>query len=130
MYKVFGSLIILAVFIIPATAQQQEMFQESEATTKMMEHYIRVNKAQKEINGWRIQLLTTTDRRQMDRVLYSFKSKYPHEPIAWKHISPYYHVKVGAYLTKLELQGFLVELKKEFPSAIVIRDKIEITDIL
>lgn len=109
---------------------QQQVFEESEATSAMMDHYIQVNKTQKEVEGWRIQLLTTTDRREMDRVLYKFKAKYPDEPVAWKHISPYYHVKVGAYQTKLELQGFLIELKKEFPSAIAVREKIEKTDLL
>lgn len=129
MYRIIFGAIVFLVFQSPAMTQS-DSFQESTVVKNMMEHYIRVNKEQKEIEGWRIQLITTTDRRQMDQVMYKFKAKYPGEPIVWKHISPYYHVKVGAYQTKLELQGFLIELKKEFPSAIAVREKIEKTDLL
>jgi hypothetical protein len=129
MNKFIGGIILVIVFVLPGAAQGGA-FQETEAVKTLMDHYIRVNKEQKEVEGWRIQLITTTDRREMDRALYKFKSRYPGEPIVWKHISPYYHVKVGAYQNKLELQGLLIMLKKEFPSAIAVREKIEKTDLL
>ena len=121
--------IILFGFILGLSAQQGAVY-ESESVQRMMEHFIKVNKEVQEIDGWRIQIATTTDRREMDRARSKFRAKYPNIPISWKHASPYYHVKVGAYASKLELQGFLVELKRKFPSAIAVREKIEKTDLL
>lgn len=129
MQKLIWIIFISLVFVLPTMAQNSAIHETAEIKN-MMEHFIRVNKEQKEVEGWRIQLLTTTDRRQMDQVMYKFKSMYPEEPISWKHISPYYHIKVGAYQSKLDLQGFLLELKKDFPSTIAVREKIEKTDLL
>ena len=109
---------------------QQNAVHEPQSVQRMMDHFIKVNKDVQEIDGWRIQIATTTDRREMDSARSKFRAKYPGVPISWKHVSPYYHVKVGAYESKLELQGFLFEVKRKFPSAIAVRDKIEKTDLL
>jgi siroheme synthase (precorrin-2 oxidase/ferrochelatase) len=103
---------------------------ETPEISKMMDHYIKLNKSIDEIDGWRIQIVTTTDRREMDQAISKFRRKYPEQLINWTHKSPYYHVKVGAYMTKRELQGFLITLKQDFPSAIAVREKIEKTDLL
>jgi hypothetical protein len=129
MQKLILSISFLIAFLTIGNSQNNGIH-ETEDVSRLMQLFIEHNKANKEIDGWRIQIATTTDRRQMDQARSRFSAKHPDIPITWKHVSPYYHVKVGAYETKLELQSFLNKLKKDFPSAIAVRDKIEETDLL
>lgn len=76
------------------------------------------------LDGWRIQIINTDDRRQMESARSLFGSRYPYLKMTWEHEQPYYKVQVGAYQTKLELEAFLRELKDDFPRAIPIRDRI------
>jgi hypothetical protein len=66
----------------------------------------------------------------MESARSKFTAMYPGIPSAWKHVSPYYHVRIGAYRTKNELVSFLTELKKEFPAAIAVMDDINKYDLI
>ena len=83
-----------------------------------------------EIDGWRIQINNTDDRRTMESIRSKFSSSYPTIKMSWEHVQPYYQVKIGAYKTKLELEPFLRELKEDFPRAIPVRAKIEKSELL
>ena len=80
-----------------------------------MEKFIRNGKANDKIKAWRIQLITTDDRRAMEQALASFRSLYPGISAEWKHVSPYYQVRIGYYETKNKLMPFLLDLKKTYP---------------
>ena len=88
------------------------------------------SKAEKEVDGWRIQIITTDDRRKMEAAKSNFETLYPDIFLKWEHIVPYYKIKIGAYKTKLELQAYLQELRVEFPSAFPIPDRIKKTELV
>lgn len=92
--------------------------------TRAMDYYKSLSTSTNYINGWRIQLINTDNRRQMEAAKLKFASKYPYLKMTWEHVQPYYKVKVGAYKDKMELEAFLRELKEDFPRAIPVRDKI------
>tara|TARA_R110002050_G_scaffold87066_3_gene184632 strand:- start:22073 stop:22621 length:549 start_codon:yes stop_codon:yes gene_type:complete len=60
----------------------------------------------------------------------SFNQKFPETTthLAWK--SPNYEVRVGDFRTKLEAEKLLQEIKSDFPSAFVRKDKIELPPLL
>ncbi len=105
-------------------SQGQVTFNVAPSIDQMMDQYITTNKSKDYINGWRIQIITTNDRRKMEHAKAKFQSYYPGIPIKWKHEEPYYRLRVGAYETKVELMGFLLELKKDFSGVIPVRDQI------
>lgn len=104
--------------------QAQITFDESQSITRLMDQWVTINKSEPDLRGWRIQIITTADRREMDAALSKFNSLYPNIGIDWEHVVPYYKIKVGAYEEKMELMGFLLELKEEFPTVIPIMDDI------
>lgn len=95
-----------------------------------MNKYINYNQSNASINGWRIQIVSTDDRRKMEAAKAKFENMYPGLYINWEHRSPWYLVKVGAYKTKLEVQAALQELKGDFAQAIPINDNVRKTELL
>jgi hypothetical protein len=121
----------MLVGMTPTTLSgQKEYLQEQPSITSMMKAWIKYNQANETVRGWRIQIITTDDRRKMDQTRSKFAGLYPDIPSNWEHESPYYKVQIGAYDNKLEVQAFLQELKEDFPLAIPVMDDIKKTELI
>jgi hypothetical protein len=118
------------LFSYDVAAQGKVIIKESQAIKAFMEQFIKKNKENKTISGWRVQIVSTDDRREMDQIRSKFIGLYPDEPLTWKHVSPYYQVRVGAFKTKSEMMPFLYELKKIFPTAIPVQENIDKFDLI
>ena len=105
-------------------ANGQSVVNEEPAVTAMMNNFISKHKTNDSIRGWRIQIITTDNRRKMEAARGKFSVMYPDISIKWQHESPYYKVQIGAYEKKMDLQGFLLELKEDFPTAIPVLDNV------
>ncbi len=103
-------------------AQGQVVIKEDPLITRMMNTYEQTNKARKTVDGWRIQILATPDRQNLDRNLQSFQYRYPNLAADWVHNNPYYKVRVGAFSTKLEALRLLHILKPDYPGAYLVAD--------
>jgi len=110
--------------------QAQIRVQEEEGVAIMMSEYLSMNRQTSTVKAWRIQIITTPDRRKMEDARGKFAGIYPHLDSYWTHENPYYKVKVGAFETKEDLQNFLLELKHDFPSAIPVQDDIEKSELV
>ncbi len=93
---------------------------EHDGIQSLLSTYINHHKTHAMVKGYRVQIITTDDRRKMENALYKFRQLYPEIQSDWEHKVPYYQVKVGAFKDKLDYQGFLIEIKKDFPGAIPI----------
>lgn len=82
------------------------------------------------IRGWRIQIMTTNDRSEMEAGLLKFEELYPDIDYKWEHNPPYYQVRIGAFEKKNDLEVYLIDFKQEFPSSIPVQDDIKKTEIL
>lgn len=114
---------LIVIFSI-IRAHSQVQINEQAEITRAMEFYKTKAQTTDYVEGWRIQLINTDNRRQMESARARFSSKYPYLKMTWEHVQPYYQVRVGAYKDKIELEGFLRELKYDFPRAIPVRDKV------
>lgn len=107
-----------------ASGQKYVTIKASSSIDKMMDKFIENGKANEKIKAWRIQIITTDNRREMEQTLALFEAMYPGVSRDWKHVSPYYQVRVGYYENKNKLMPFLLELKKKFPTATPVYDDI------
>lgn len=105
-------------------AQGKIVLQEPPSVTKMMEDFVLHGKTNETIKAWRIQIITTDDRREMETVRSQFIALYPDISVDWKHVIPYYQVRVGAFDNKNKMMPFLLELKKVFPASTPVYDQI------
>jgi hypothetical protein len=89
---------------------------------QLMERFINQNKSTTTVNGWRIQILATTDRQNMETSLRKFGNLYPSVPVDWLHTKPYYKVRAGAFATKRDALRTLYILKEDYPGAYPVQD--------
>ena len=118
--------IILILAFISSCAgltQAQVSINEQAAISQMMQRFVEINRARIAVDGWRIQLLATTDRTKLDSALRSFQNRYPNIAVDWVHERPYYKLRAGAFNTKLEATRVLYNLKRDYPSAYPAQDK-------
>ena len=112
------------LFLSSVVLNGQVTLTEEPAITKLMEYYVKSNTNTPFVRAWRIQIMTTNDRSEMEKGIKKFEVIYPHIDYKWEHNPPYYQVRIGAYEKKNDLEAFLLELKQEFPSAIPVQDNI------
>jgi len=128
--KLFYLSFFLGAIFSVSFIQAQVLVTEEAAITELMEVYKSENNKTKFVRAWRIQILTTNDRREMEQGIKRFNLLYPHLDYSWEHNPPYYQVRVGAYELKPDLEATLLELKRDFPAALPVQDEMEKKEIL
>ena len=103
---------------------------EPAPVSDLMERWKQYNLDNQEVSGWRIQLMATVDRRQVENAQRSFEYKYPDYPTHVINNQPYFHLKTGAFLTSQKAQAFLKKLQHEYPSAIMVEDEVKSEELL
>ena len=126
--KIMSSLVLC--FFAFSIIAQNIIINENDRISEMMSIYKKANEQENFVQAWRIQIITTDDRRKMETARAKFNGLYPAIKTNWKHVSPWYHLKAGAYKNKLELQGFLIQVKRNFPGAIPIMDRVQKEELL
>ncbi len=102
----------------------QVSFIEHPAIKKVMTQYVVQGKSQEMIEGWRIKIISTTNRRAWDSAKYRFEAHFPDLEYAQNYEAPHYSLKVGAFENRFDLEPMLVLIKEKFPQAIPFRDLI------
>jgi len=123
-------LILVGMFLLSASSiDAQVLIKEEPAVARLMNDFVYTNQQKESIKGWRIQIITTNDRRNSENAKARFQRLYPEINVKWKQEVPFYKVQIGAYETKEELQAFLQEIKVDFPSAIPVVDNVGIDEL-
>ena len=83
------------------------------------------------IEGYRVQLLATTDRLKLEDTQRKFESTFPEYPTDWSHEPPYYKLRTGAFTDRSRATSFLTTIRRTYPGAYVavVRD-IQPTELL
>lgn len=102
---------------------QNIVINEDPAVAELMSSFISINKSKVNVDGWRIQLLATTDRNRMENEKQNFQYQYPNIAVNWVHEKPYYKLRAGAFASKLEATRMLYILKREYPGAYPAKDR-------
>lgn len=74
--------------------------------------------------GYRVQVFYGSDRREMYSEQARFKTEYPKLNTYVTYKEPNYYLRVGDFRTKLEAQRFMNELRPQFPTLFIFREKI------
>jgi hypothetical protein len=122
MRNLFFILIIL-LNVAQSKAQQNIRLKSSAAIESLMEKFVTQGKSTETVKAWRVQIITSTDRHEMETARTTFSSLYPSVNSDWKHVAPYYQLRVGYFENKNKLMPFLLELKKTFPSSTPVYDQ-------
>lgn len=106
------------VFFPVFSRAQEVMLNEDPAVTALVRAWVNNNRAGQGIQGWRVQLMASTDRQQVENGLTRFRTYFPEVAANWVHEKPYYKLRVGAFRSRLEALAFIGgELNGLFPGA-------------
>jgi len=125
-----SSLIVIIFLAATYTGSAQITFSEDPQVTALMDRYHKESTLDPSIEGWRIKLVSTTDRRRFESAKYQFQAEFPDANLITAYENPYYSIKVGAYESRYALEPFLLRFKQIFPDAIPFRDRIEKKELL
>jgi hypothetical protein len=121
------------LFAVLGTTKAQGITVNEEPTiTRMMDIYANGNKArtaEQTIDGFRIQLAATTDRRKVDQMQGAFASRYPGVYAGWSQAAPYYRVRIGGFISRNDATKYLGNIKKDYPDAYIVADKVKTTEL-
>ncbi len=110
------------VFSVPFLTAQNIAVVEDYPVSSVMNKFTEYNRTTVGVEGWRIQLVATTDRRKMEKDRQEFMRKFPQISVDWTHEKPYYRLRAGAFRTKLEALRAIQKLKRYYPSAFPAKD--------
>ena len=126
MKKIFFLITLFSGFGLSA----QVTINEEPGISEVMQKYVTENRQNQTVRAWRIQILTTNDRREMEVGIKKFELLYPDVQYSWEHNPPYYQVRIGAYELREDLEATLLILKNDFPSSLPVQAEMEKTDLL
>ena len=113
----------LFLICFPAFSNAQEIQLNADpAIEQMVKTWVSQNRVNPRVEGWRLQILSTTDRQRVETGKIQFLNLYPAIPADWVHEKPYYKLRVGAFLTRQEAMSFLAEIKDGYPGAYPAKD--------
>lgn len=103
-----------------------EIYQSHEVATSLRKQ-IQTN-SRRVMNGYRVRIFfdnRQTARIESEEMLEKFESMY-HDVKAYRtYVNPYFKVTVGDFRTKSEAMEMLSRIKRDFPSAFVVKENIE-----
>lgn len=79
--------------------------------------------------GYRVQIFYGLDRRETFSEQAKFKALYPRFNTYITYKEPNYYLRVGDFRTRLEAQNLLNELRSNFPTLFIFREKINAPDL-
>jgi hypothetical protein len=83
----------------------------------LVRKYESILKAKNGIDGWRVQLMFKTKKKEIQQLKIAFIKLYPEIPSYLQYDTPYYRVRVGNCRTKLEAIKIQRQISKHFPGA-------------
>ncbi len=108
--------------------QGKVVIQEDPKVTRVMDLYLKINKSITHVAGWRITVITTTDRRLMEQTRVSFQQQFSMKT-KWEYNEPYYYLKAGAFVSRADAASSLETIKKKFSNAFLSSDKISYDEL-
>jgi len=97
---------------------------------ELMELFLTENENNGKVDGWRVQILATTDRNRLETVQSEFKVNYPSVPVDWVHTKPYYKLRAGAFQTKQEAERLKYTLGRQFEGVYLVKDRVGENELL
>ena len=123
-YTMSRLLFIICFFgLLQHVDAQNIQVKEDPLIAMMMDKFVEINKSRNNIDGWRIQILATTDRQRLESVRQTFQYRYPNIPVDWVHNRPYYKLRAGAFSSKLEALRLKYILEQDYPGTYPVRDQ-------
>lgn len=125
----FAAVSLLTINCSPIKAQSASdtairVYQSDDVTTLVQKRADYAKYTKGTFPGYRVQVNFGQNRSDANKVMSDFEAKYPHIPAYMSYQQPYFKVNVGDFRTKMEAYKNLNMLRRDYPGAFVVNDKI------
>jgi len=99
---------------------------------ELLNLHLKYNEAFPTIEGYRIQLLMRAGNTALDEIngiKEEFEQEHQHISTYVTFREPYYRLRIGDFRSRLEAMEYLNKIKKSYPQAWVIKDKIAFPEL-
>ncbi|MDX1912331.1 MAG: SPOR domain-containing protein [Saprospiraceae bacterium] len=103
-------LLFMGLFAAQIAYGQEIQINEDPRVSSVMKAWINANRATPRVEGWRVQIMASTDRTQVEQGRNRFRTEYPEIPANWVQEQPYYKLRVGAFRSKQDALFFITSL--------------------
>ena len=121
----FFSIITINLF-----CQQSDRIISTPEVSRLFNKYKEIHRESSTLKGWKIQILSTTNRRNMEKVRGEFMYHYPGYAIRSAFSNPYYILRVGSFEAKNQALPLFNELKNKFGQALLVVEDIKKSDLI
>jgi hypothetical protein len=93
----------------------------------ILKQHIKYNQQLEGIDGYRIHIFFDAGNQSLSRANQAaarYQMLYPADTAYVSFSEPYYRVRIGDFRTRLDADGYLQKIIKDYPNAFVIKDKI------
>lgn len=112
------------------SAQSSIHVQMDAGVKSLYSTFLEVNQGSQQVDGWRLQILATTDRQRLESALQRFKNDYPSIRVDWVHSKPYYKLRAGAFASRSEAERLKYVLSRDYSGLYPVKDKINERELL
>jgi predicted nucleic-acid-binding protein len=131
--KTFQSLIFLLLVATGVNAQNAtgsiKIKGETTYLDSLIDKHANINKLNKTITGYRIQIFSGNDRNNANAIKTKFLKIYPEQTAYLAYQQPYFKIRIGDFRTRLEAKLFYDKIKDEFGDCIIVNDKINLPQL-
>ena len=112
-------------------AQNGEIIIEAdERINELLNKQTKLNKSKDGVSGYRIQLKNTSSQKDANALRTGFNSAFPNLKSYLNYDAPYYKIRVGDYLTKMESQKDLNEIRKAYGGAYLVPCHVQVSEAI
>ncbi|MCC7465616.1 MAG: SPOR domain-containing protein [Saprospiraceae bacterium] len=90
---------------------QEVQIQEEPRVSEMIRLWTAANRANPRMEGWRVQIMASTDRKQVEEGRNKFRLEYPEVSATVVQEQPYYKLRIGAFRSRQEAMAFIQQLE-------------------
>ncbi len=113
---------------VKPTSEELKLIEEP-GISQMQKKYVEQNKAQQQLDGFRVQIYNGTKQETL-KTRSKFLGVFPNVPVYTVYESPEYKVQTGDFRTRLEAEKFLKQVVNEFGSGFVVKTKIKFPELV
>lgn len=118
--------IVSLVSLVSLAQNDNVTFNQDRKISELTDVYKMYNKRNDVADGYRIQVAFSNDRQEAYNNKAKLYKDLPDEKCYVEYEQPYYKLRIGDYMTRLEAYDKLREVIIKYPGAFVVRAKVKI----
>ena len=117
-------------FSVSLAQNGKVIIEADERINNLLDKQTKLNKSKDGVSGYRIQLKNTSSQKDANALRERFNSAFPNLKSYLNYDAPYYKIRVGDYLTKMESQKDLNEIRKAYSGAYIVPCHIQVSEAI